>query len=266
MSRPLVSVVVPCFQDASGLSWTLDAFAALPEDLRHRVEVIVQDGGSNDGSLDVVAGHMGTVAHVTSGPDAGIYDAMNRGVTKARGRWVWVLGAGDVPDAEGLRAVVAAVEHRLEEQPAAVDVAWACAVEALPPVEPGVPDKFTPEWDARLTWRNTVHHQGLWAPREWLVAQPFDTTCKVLGDYAWLLDRHRFGQPVECLPGVCLARVEAQGASRQFTPALYLEEWRVKSSRLPWGARLAHVVWLPAKWAFKQVSKAAKMWGSSTAQ
>ena len=81
--------------------------------------------------------------------------------------------------------------------------------------------------------------------------------CRVLGDYAWLLDRWREGVVVACSPDVVLAKVQPGGLSRAFTASLYAEEWSVKRTRTPWWVLACHTVWLPLKWAFKQMSKAA---------
>lgn len=60
------------------------------------VEYIVIDGGSTDGTVDILKKHEDVINSWTSGPDKGIYDAMTRGVGLAKGRWVYFLGADDV--------------------------------------------------------------------------------------------------------------------------------------------------------------------------
>jgi putative colanic acid biosynthesis glycosyltransferase len=275
---PLLSVVIPVFNDAVGLRKTLTALDDLPASSRSQLEVIVKDGGSSDGFLEAVAAFMHMLAHVESSQDRGIYDAMNAGVARARGRWVWFLGAGDLPDPKGLAAMLSlarehaqAREHgQAKEHPRGLgpqtDIAMAACVHALPPLEPGVPSAFIPRWDWRLMWRNTMHHQGLWIPRLWLVERPFDTSYRVLADYAWILQLRKSQATVACHPHVVLARVQADGLSRQFTPSLYLEEWRIKKQQLPWVWMMAQAFWLPLKWAFKLSSKTLKSLGSSTPQ
>lgn len=58
------------------------------------VEHIVIDGGSTDGTLDILAGYS-TFATVISGPDKGIYDGMNKGLSLASGDVVGILNADD---------------------------------------------------------------------------------------------------------------------------------------------------------------------------
>jgi glycosyltransferase involved in cell wall biosynthesis len=59
-------------------------------------EYVVIDGASTDGTLEVIREMtIGINVRVTSERDAGIYDAMNKGVRIARGKWLYFLNAGD---------------------------------------------------------------------------------------------------------------------------------------------------------------------------
>jgi glycosyltransferase involved in cell wall biosynthesis len=61
----------------------------------HDVEHIVVDGGSTDGTLDVIDEHRAGIATVVSGPDAGLYDALNKGIREASGDVVGFMHADD---------------------------------------------------------------------------------------------------------------------------------------------------------------------------
>ena len=248
-----LTVLIPSCNDSEALSVTLAAFASLPAEMKNRLDIVVSDGASSDNTLHVLAAHADLVRHVTSRPDHGVYDAMNRGLSGASGSHVWVVGAGDVPDQDGLAHALAVLTSD------ASPTAHAWSVAALPPLEPGVPARFEPNWSKKLTWKNTMHHQGLLAPRAWLERHPFDTSLNILGDYAQMLEWRNMGHHVACHPEQVLCRVAPAGLSRTFNVALYREEWRMKRARLR-GPRLwAQPFWLVAKWAFKQVSTVAKI-------
>ena len=58
-------------------------------------EYIIIDGASTDGTLDIIRKHERNIANWVSEPDAGLYDAMNKGLHRAQGQHVWFMNAGD---------------------------------------------------------------------------------------------------------------------------------------------------------------------------
>jgi Glycosyltransferases involved in cell wall biogenesis len=81
-------------------------------------EVVLVDGGSNDRTLDVVAGFkpsLGDRLSMHTEKDSGVYEAMNRGIARARGEWLLFLGADDRLHGDDTLARVAAF---INENPA----------------------------------------------------------------------------------------------------------------------------------------------------
>ncbi|MCK5820707.1 MAG: glycosyltransferase [Bacteroidales bacterium] len=60
------------------------------------IEYIIIDGGSKDGSLDIIKKYTNQIDNWISEPDQGLYDAMNKGINMATGSWVWFINAGDM--------------------------------------------------------------------------------------------------------------------------------------------------------------------------
>jgi glycosyltransferase involved in cell wall biosynthesis len=58
-------------------------------------EYIIIDGGSTDGTVDIIAKYADEISYWISEPDKGIYDAMNKGIKVAKGDWFNFLNAGD---------------------------------------------------------------------------------------------------------------------------------------------------------------------------
>jgi len=58
-------------------------------------ELLIIDGGSTDGTLDVIRGQEPSIAYWRSARDAGVYDAWNKALGIARGEWLLFLGADD---------------------------------------------------------------------------------------------------------------------------------------------------------------------------
>jgi glycosyltransferase involved in cell wall biosynthesis len=125
-TAPLVSVLVVVLRDRVELQQLIDNLGPFrgPD-----LEVIVIDGGSDDGSLELLEERSLEVDYWLSEKDSGIYEAMNKAIANARGRFVLHMNAGDrlleVPY-EQLRAAhddVAAIagaivsEHGIVHQP-----------------------------------------------------------------------------------------------------------------------------------------------------
>jgi glycosyltransferase involved in cell wall biosynthesis len=91
---PLISIVVPVFNGATTIAETLTSILTQPD---VHLEVLVQDGGSTDGTQAVVAGFAAHDARVQliSEPDGGQADAINRGWARARGEILAWLNADD---------------------------------------------------------------------------------------------------------------------------------------------------------------------------
>mgnify|MGYP002626412790 CR=1 FL=1 len=59
------------------------------------LEYIIIDGGSTDGTLDIIKKYQHRISYFVSEPDRGLYDAMNKGIEKASGEWVTMRNCGD---------------------------------------------------------------------------------------------------------------------------------------------------------------------------
>jgi glycosyltransferase involved in cell wall biosynthesis len=91
--RPLVSVVVPSYQQGRFLRSTLESILAQD----HRpIEAVVVDGGSTDETVDVLRSFSGAPeVRWTSEKDAGVVDAVNRGLARAQGEVLTIQSSDD---------------------------------------------------------------------------------------------------------------------------------------------------------------------------
>ena len=90
---PLLSVVTVVFNGVA----TLEAcIRSVLEQLHDNVEFVVVDGGSTDGTIDLLKQYDDRIDYWVSEPDRGIYDAMNKGASLVTGDYVHFLGCDDV--------------------------------------------------------------------------------------------------------------------------------------------------------------------------
>ena len=88
-----ISVITVCVDSASTIRHTLESVRA--QDYAD-LEYIVVDGGSSDGTLDIIRGYGNRIDRLISGPDQGIYDAINKGLAAATGDVIGILHADDL--------------------------------------------------------------------------------------------------------------------------------------------------------------------------
>jgi len=87
-----ISVVTVCYNAADVLEKTM--LSVLNQTYKD-IEYIIIDGGSTDGTVDIIKKYADRISYWVSEPDKGIYDAMNKGIKKATGEWINFMNAGD---------------------------------------------------------------------------------------------------------------------------------------------------------------------------
>lgn len=87
-----VSVITVCYNAIQGIEKTI---MSVLSQTYSDIEYIVIDGGSVDGTMNVIRKYKDNIAYCVSEPDKGIYDAMNKGIKIATGEWINFLNAGD---------------------------------------------------------------------------------------------------------------------------------------------------------------------------
>ncbi len=92
MIGPLISIIIPVFNNRNTIEGTL---LSVIDQSMDNYELIIVDGGSTDGSLDIIKKYHKWIDLTISESDEGIYDAFNKGVRAANGEWICFIGADD---------------------------------------------------------------------------------------------------------------------------------------------------------------------------
>ena len=106
-----VSVITVCYNAILGIEKTIKSVVGqtYPE-----VEYIVIDGGSTDGTIDIIKKYTDKIACFVSEPDDGIYDAMNKGIRIATGEWINFMNAGDTFSSDTIISTVFSERYKEE--------------------------------------------------------------------------------------------------------------------------------------------------------
>lgn len=91
-SLPIISVITVTYNCCDTIEQTI--LNVLKQTYLY-LEYIVIDGGSTDGTVDVIKKYAHKLAYWVSEPDKGIYDAMNKGTLAATGEWLLFRNSGD---------------------------------------------------------------------------------------------------------------------------------------------------------------------------
>jgi glycosyltransferase involved in cell wall biosynthesis len=87
------SVITVVFNSVKSIEKTI--LSVISQSEFHLIEFIIIDGGSTDGTLEIIEKYKDYLAIYISEPDNGIYDAMNKGIIKSTGIWINFMNAGD---------------------------------------------------------------------------------------------------------------------------------------------------------------------------
>jgi glycosyltransferase involved in cell wall biosynthesis len=110
MHTPVFSIITITYNAAR---WVERTILSVLSQSYSGVEYIVIDGGSTDGTVDIIKQYAQGIAYWVSEKDNGIYDAMNKGLRKATGDYVWFINAGDtLYTSDTLQRIVSLIEKK----------------------------------------------------------------------------------------------------------------------------------------------------------
>jgi glycosyltransferase involved in cell wall biosynthesis len=207
IEMPKISIIVAVLNGARHADRCIASVAGQTYQNR---ELIVIDGGSKDGTVEILQKWKHEIAYWVSEPDHGISDAWNKGLARATGDWLCFLGADDyLTDL----TVLAKAAEQLRAAPPRHLIAYGDVL--LIDDDGELIERSGSPWDRdRFTrWGMTFSHQGGFYCRS-LFSQlgSFDGSYQIAGDYEWLLRAVSRTEPLY-LQGLTVASMQTGGLS-----------------------------------------------------
>ena len=205
-----ISVITAVFNSRETISAALDSVLGQSG---ANVELVVIDGGSTDGTLEILRSYADRLSVLVSEPDGGIYDALNKGIQRSSGDVLGFLHSDDLFADAGVLSRIAA---------AFADPGVGAVYGDLLYVRKDNPDQAVRYWrsgafsDRRLGWGWMPPHPTLYVRRDLYERHGlFDTSFRIAADYDFvlrLLGKGRVG--VHYLPEV-LVKMRMGGVSNR---------------------------------------------------
>lgn len=213
-----VSVVTVCLNavkeiEATKLSVLNQSFAD--------VEYIVVDGGSTDGTVDVIQKYQNRIAHFISEPDKGIYDAMNKGVDLATGEWINFMNAGDS------FASNTVIEEMMKGKNSDCDVLFGNTILVRGDYQVIRKGQYLENDFPKLS------HQSVFVKTELLKERHFDLKYKISADFAFLYELFKEGRNF-CYKDIDVVQFDMMGLSATHRTLLYQEHCAIRGIKPRW--------------------------------
>jgi len=215
---PKVSIITVVYNNKINLSKTIDAIRQLSF---RNIEYIIIDGGSTDGTKDVIEANRDFITTAVSEKDNGIYDAMNKGLNLATGEYVWFVNAGDMPYSDDILNKIFDISNDGDVYYGDTEMIGKDG-ESFGKRTLKVP----PE---NLTWKNmidgmVVTHQSLIARKN--ICSDYDTDLKFVADIDWAIKLlKKSGKIINT--NLILSKFLIGGYSRKYTIASLKERYRM---------------------------------------
>jgi putative colanic acid biosynthesis glycosyltransferase len=164
--NPKISIIIPSYNQGNLIE---DAILSVVTQSYKNVELIIIDGGSNDTTLNVIGKYASEISYWISEKDSGIYDAMNKGLEKATGDWIFFLGTDDKLNPN----ILYEVKGMLNEK-------YAVVYGAIIFDDGHIHRSFL---SLRTILQNTLHHQSAFYNKDLFSDFRYDTNFKAISDY-----------------------------------------------------------------------------------
>lgn len=212
--KPLITYITVVYNRVNTLLRCMESVWRQDYD---NLEYIVIDGGSLDGTLDLIKEYENYIDYFVSQKDSGIYNAMNKGISLASGRFLCFINSDDICKAGAARMVIQAYKKHQS-------MFFAGRRELLNDKGVIVKEALLPRYRMQkaVVFPLPIHHQSSYAHRELFEKTGnYDETYKFIADYKW---------EISCIKHMCFLEEELsvfslEGATGTVNPLNRWDEW-----------------------------------------
>ena len=194
----LISIITVCYNSKDTVERTI--VSVLQQEFKD-YEYIIVDGASTDGTVDIIKRYEPLFEGRMlwkSEPDKGIYDAFNKGIERASGRYVWIVNSDDYIEPDAFRTIA----DNASDNPEAV-LCFATryvrrdgSTQLLTPSVEGGKKAFARDWAI-------APHTSIVVPKAVYDKQGvYDDHFRLSGDIDWMHRMYKAGVPFEVFPNV----------------------------------------------------------------
>jgi len=217
----LFSVITINYNNRIGLQKTINSVIEQSFD---DYEYIVIDGGSSDGSKDVLVANDPYISYWVSEKDDGIYHAMNKGVAHANGSYCIFMNSGDCFYSRDVLERVAALDVK-------DDILVGDVVSNIDGKV--IPTKSTRELSLYHLFSASIPHQASFIRTGLLKKYPYDETLRITSDWKFFLQTIIFDNCSFNYVDVIVAEYDSEGISSHNPEEMLLEKEKVLSVMIP---------------------------------
>ena len=169
-----VTVVTAVLNDAGHIEQTILSVISQTD---IEIEYIIVDGGSKDGTLELIGKYKDKISLLISEPDRGVYDAMNKGIKYSTGDFVYFLNSGDVLLNPSILSKI-----KLEEIKERNAIIYGNVVVAYGNIE--ALEKPRPFFNSKMKFKGIgICHQSMFFPGELIRNEKYDLSYNIAADY-----------------------------------------------------------------------------------
>jgi len=220
------SIITVNFNNKDGLRKTIESVI---HQTFNSFEFIVIDGGSTDGSIEILKEYNKSIDYWVSEPDSGVYQAMNKGIVKATGDYLNFMNSGDC-------FYNNSVLETIEGKSISADIIVGKDYHFDESTQKGFSTILPPRLSMITFVHNTIPHQSTFFKKDLFKDTVYDETLKNVADVKFYIQKICIEKCSVQFTNEIICRREPDGISTSFNERRLQEHKRIIEEVLPAGA------------------------------